>query len=40
MAGKIDLDALVSARIALDEVNDAFAATDRGEVARSIITHG
>lgn len=39
MAGKLDLEALVSARIALEDVNDAFAAMDRGEDARSIITY-
>jgi S-(hydroxymethyl)glutathione dehydrogenase / alcohol dehydrogenase len=39
MAGKIDLEALVSQRIGLEEVNDAFAAMGRGEVARSIISY-
>ncbi|MDQ1475366.1 MAG: S-(hydroxymethyl)glutathione dehydrogenase / alcohol dehydrogenase [Actinomycetota bacterium] len=38
-AGKLDLDALVTRRIALDELNDAFRAMQAGEVARSIITY-
>lgn len=37
-AGRLDLGAMVSATIALDDVNDAFGALDRGEVIRSIIT--
>jgi S-(hydroxymethyl)glutathione dehydrogenase/alcohol dehydrogenase len=36
--GKLKLDELVSARLPLDEINDAFAAMKRGEVARSVIT--
>jgi S-(hydroxymethyl)glutathione dehydrogenase/alcohol dehydrogenase len=35
--GRLKLDELVSARIALDDVNDGFAAMTRGEVARSVI---
>jgi S-(hydroxymethyl)glutathione dehydrogenase/alcohol dehydrogenase len=35
--GRIDLDALVTRRIALDDVNDAFRAMQAGEVARSVI---
>ena len=35
--GRLNLDDLVSRRIALDEINDAFAALERGEVARSVI---
>ena len=38
-AGRLDLDALVTRRIALDELNDAFRAMQAGEVARSIITY-
>lgn len=37
--GRLELDALVSRRIALDEVNDAFDAMERGEVARSVIVY-
>jgi len=36
-AGKLDLTALVTRRIGLDDVNDAFAAMEAGEVARSVI---
>jgi S-(hydroxymethyl)glutathione dehydrogenase/alcohol dehydrogenase len=35
--GKLNLDELVSARIKLAEINDAFEAMQRGEVARSVI---
>jgi len=38
-AGRLDLDALVTRRIALDELNDAFRAMQAGEVARSIIIY-
>jgi S-(hydroxymethyl)glutathione dehydrogenase/alcohol dehydrogenase len=34
---RLNLDDLVSRRIALDEINDAFAALERGEVARSVV---
>ena len=36
-AGRIDLAALVTRRIGLDDVNDAFRAMQAGEVARSVI---
>jgi S-(hydroxymethyl)glutathione dehydrogenase/alcohol dehydrogenase len=36
-AGRIDLDALVTRRITLEDVNDAFRAMAAGEVARSVI---
>jgi S-(hydroxymethyl)glutathione dehydrogenase / alcohol dehydrogenase len=36
-AGKLDLTGLVSRRVPLDQVNDAFAAMEAGEVARSVI---
>jgi len=36
-AGRLDLTGLVSRRIALDEVNDAFAAMEAGQVVRSVI---
>jgi S-(hydroxymethyl)glutathione dehydrogenase/alcohol dehydrogenase len=39
-AGRLDLDRLVTRRIALDEVNDAFRAMEAGEVARSVIVYG
>jgi S-(hydroxymethyl)glutathione dehydrogenase/alcohol dehydrogenase len=35
--GQLDLESLVSARIGLDEINEGFAAMERGEVARSIV---
>jgi len=37
--GRLDLDALVTRRIALDELNDAFRAMQAGEVARSVIVY-
>jgi Zn-dependent alcohol dehydrogenase len=37
--GTLMLDELVSRTIHLDEVNDAFAAMERGEVARSVIDY-
>jgi S-(hydroxymethyl)glutathione dehydrogenase/alcohol dehydrogenase len=36
-AGQIDLGALVSRRIKLDEINDAIAALDRAEGVRTVI---
>jgi S-(hydroxymethyl)glutathione dehydrogenase/alcohol dehydrogenase len=36
-AGKLDVGSMVSRRIALDEVNDAFRAMQAGEVIRSVI---
>jgi Zn-dependent alcohol dehydrogenase len=36
-AGKLDLDALVTRRYPLDEINEAYAALDRGEVGRGVI---
>jgi S-(hydroxymethyl)glutathione dehydrogenase/alcohol dehydrogenase len=38
LAGDLDLDAFVTDRIALDDVNDAFAAMDRHEGVRTVIT--
>jgi S-(hydroxymethyl)glutathione dehydrogenase/alcohol dehydrogenase len=38
-AGRLDLEALVTRRIALDDVNDAFRAMQAGEVARSVIVY-
>jgi len=40
LAGEIDADALVTARIALDGVNDAFEAMERQEGIRAVITFG
>ncbi len=34
MEGKLDLDALITRTFALDEINEAFAAMNAGEVAR------
>ena len=36
--GRLKLDAMISRRIRLEDVNDAFAEMKRGEVARSVIT--
>ena len=35
--GKLNLDDMVSQRIKLDDVNEAFAALEKGEVARQVI---
>jgi len=40
LAGEIDADALVTGRIALDDVNDAFEAMERQEGIRAVITFG
>ena len=37
--GGLDLDALVTRRIGLDEIDDAFRAMEEGEVARSVVVH-
>ncbi len=37
MAGRLDLDRLVTRTYALDEINEAFAAMNAGEVARGVI---
>ena len=37
-AGKLKLDELVTRRFTLGEVHEAFAALERGEVARGVIT--
>ena len=37
MAGKLHLDQMISQRIKLDQVNDAFDELRRGELARSVI---
>jgi len=39
LAGRLNLDAMVSRTIALDEVNAAFDAMMRGEVVRSVISY-
>jgi S-(hydroxymethyl)mycothiol dehydrogenase len=36
--GRLDLDSMISRTIGLDDVQEAFAAMDRGEVIRSVIT--
>ena len=36
-AGKLDLEGMISRRIKLDEINDAFRAMEAGEVVRSVI---
>jgi S-(hydroxymethyl)glutathione dehydrogenase / alcohol dehydrogenase len=37
LSGKLNLDDLLSRRLSLAEVNEGFAALERGEVARSVI---
>jgi S-(hydroxymethyl)glutathione dehydrogenase / alcohol dehydrogenase len=37
LAGKLDLEGLISRRIALDEINDGFAALKSGEAIRSVV---
>ena len=37
LQGRLHLDDLVSRRIQLEDINDAFAALETGEVARSVI---
>jgi S-(hydroxymethyl)glutathione dehydrogenase/alcohol dehydrogenase len=37
MDGRLMLDELVSARIALEEINDGFEAMKTGEIARDVI---
>ena len=38
--GELDLDRLVTARISLDDLEDAFARLERGEVLRSVVVMG
>ena len=38
-AGRLDLDSLVTRRIKLDQIEDAFRAMESGEVARSVIVY-
>jgi len=38
LEGDFDLEALIAARMALDDVNDAFAAMERQEGIRSVLT--
>jgi S-(hydroxymethyl)glutathione dehydrogenase / alcohol dehydrogenase len=40
LEGQLDLEALISARLPLDDVNDAFAAMERQEGIRSVLTFG
>ena len=37
LAGRLKLDELITRRFTLDQINDAFAALERGEVARGVI---
>ena len=38
MAGKLKLDDLISRRLKLEQINDAFAEMKTGKLARSVIT--
>jgi S-(hydroxymethyl)glutathione dehydrogenase / alcohol dehydrogenase len=37
-SGRLDLEGMISRRIKLDEINDAFGAMQRGEVIRQVIS--
>ena len=37
-AGQLDLEGMISRRMGLDEINDAFDALKKGEVIRQVIT--
>ena len=37
LSGKLNLDDMVSQRVGLEDVNEAFAAMEKGSVARSVI---
>ena len=39
MSGDLDLESLVTRRVSLDEVNDAFEAMERQEGIRTVITY-
>ena len=39
-AGKLDLESMISRRIQIEEVNDAFQAMQEGKVIRSVIEFG
>lgn len=38
LEGALKLDEMISRRIALEEINDGFAALKRGETIRSVVT--
>lgn len=40
LAGRLNLDDMISARIGLEDINDGFAALKRGETVRSVILFG
>ena len=37
-AGKLDLEGMITRRIKIDDINDAFGAMERGEVIRQVIS--
>jgi S-(hydroxymethyl)glutathione dehydrogenase/alcohol dehydrogenase len=37
-AGRLDLEGMITRKIALDDINDALGAMERGEVVRQVIT--
>src|SRR5262249_44128137 len=39
-SGRLKLDQLISGRYTLEDINEAFAATERGDGLRSLITYG
>ncbi len=38
LSGRLKIDPMISRTYRLEEINDAYEALDRGEVARSVIT--
>ena len=38
--GTLDLDSMITRRLALEEINDAFEAIRAGEAVRTLIIHG
>ncbi len=40
LRGSLDLEKLISQRIPLDRVNEAFTALEEGKLARSVVTMG
>jgi S-(hydroxymethyl)glutathione dehydrogenase/alcohol dehydrogenase len=38
--GRLMLDEMISARLTLDQINEGYAALQRGEVARQVIPFG
>jgi len=39
-AGQLDLEGMITRRLSIDQINDAFDAMQSGEVIRQVITFG